>query len=141
MFSPRSIEPSLWFITDVQTTAGLRHPPNETRFCCGQRAAVSSTRRLVSARNSIEDLAGHAPLDCLQVGLCHQRGRHAGAGIHLHRHQRLANPTRSDRIDAQATGEIQCRRTHKAFETCVDQADGRAPGFCFRQPAPRSRRA
>ena len=97
------------------------------RFCCG-RPAASSQGWSASARNRIEDLTGHIPLDRPQVGSSYLRGRHAGAGIHLHRDERLTNPTRSDSIDAQATGTLRCRRAHKAFEASIHHPDGRAPG-------------
>src|ERR1035437_7847603 len=114
--------PSVWGYFRVRIGRG-----SALRFCRG-RPAASGQGRSVSARNCIEDLTGHTASDRPQVGLSHLCGQHAGAGIHLHRDERLANPTRTDSIDAQSTRKLQCRRTHKAFEACINHADGRGPG-------------
>jgi hypothetical protein len=81
-----------------------RGPQGDKLHFCRDRPA--SQGRSAGAHNGIQDLTRRASLDGPQVCLSQLRGRYAGVGIHLHRDERLANPTGSDSIDAQTTRKL-----------------------------------
>ena len=80
-----------------------------------------------NAQEDVQNLASHGALDASDIGLGHLRRRYAGAGIPPQGHERLPNPAGGNRIHANGPGEVQCRRTHEAFDARVYHADRRTP--------------
>src|SRR6202043_1178602 len=107
------------------------HPPAKNRL--GERryllmAALRFLNTLAGSFDNIERLTGHLAFARFHVGLRHFHGRDARGGVHLQRKKRLANPTWSHRVDAQAARKLQRRGAGEGFNSGVDYADSHRAG-------------